>query len=586
MKNVLASIAAVSVVGGAVANVAQAAPEVQTAPISPETSTHNFTVQADILHVRTGPSTTDKILGHVMQGDAVKVLGEVQGWYQVQYNGQTAYVSKDFVKESAAKPDNDYKVTVSSLRVRTGPSTNHDVIGGLSRGEVVEILGEVQDWYKISYEGQTAYVSKDYVSRTNEDTTPQTLQSVDQNGSYIVDVASLRVRTGAATYYPVTGGVMQGQTLQVTGIENGWYKINRNGKDGYVSAKYVKFVPTTTDYYVTADGLNIRSGAGAAFDVVNTISHGDKVQVTGTENGWFKVTYNGQTGYINKKYVSQTPIEVAKATVKTEVSNTPATQTKTNSTQTVQTKPAVKEQTMAVRDYYVTTSSLNVRSGAGTKFDAIGSVSLGDKVQVTGSENGWFKITYNGQTGYIGQNFVSETKVEASAQAQSPAPAQVQASPAPAKTETAAPAQSQAPAPAPAKAQTPAPAQSQATPSSNVSALLSYAKSLAGTPYVYGGSTPNGFDCSGFIYYVYKHFGFSFGRQSANSYWNSFTKTNNPQPGDFVYFQGTYNTSGASHMGIYLGNGSFISASDNGVSVSSVNNSYWSAHFLGYSKPY
>ncbi|WP_416828354.1 SH3 domain-containing protein [Ectobacillus polymachus] len=621
MKSVLASIAAVSVVGGAVAEVAQAAPEVQAAPVSADQqhtqSSNDFTVQADSLHVRKGPSTSDEILGHVMQGDALKVLGEVQGWYQVQYNGQTAYVSKDFLAQSASAPDNDYKVTVSSLRVRTGPSTSHDVIGDLSRGDVVQVVGELQNWYKISYKGQTAYVSKDYVSHGGQDqTVTQSLQTGELNGSYIVDVPSLRIRTGAAIYHPVIGGVTQGEVLKVTGIENGWYKIDRGGKTGYVSAQYVKFEPKTTDYYVTADGLNIRSGAGAQSDILNTITRGDKVQVSGEDNGWFKVTFNGQTGYINKKYVSQAQVEAAKSTNKadaqvqaksdtkaTEQANadsTPAPQAKAEQP-TVQTQPAGNEQAGSAvkqpagneqaqpaakaQDYYVKTSSLNVRSGAGTQFDAIGSVSYGDKVKVTGEDNGWLKISYNGQTGYIGKSFVSDTKVDAIAQANETASA-----PAPTKEKTQSQASAQSQAPAKTQTQPQAPAQNQkpASPSSNVSALLSYAKSLEGTPYKWGGTTPGGFDCSGFIYHVYNKFGFSFGRQSANGYWNSLTQTTNPQPGDFVYFQGTTGngSSSASHMGIYLGNGTFISAADNGVTVSSVNNSYWSKHFLGYSKPY
>lgn len=608
MKSVLASIAAVSVVGGAVAEVAQAAPEVQAAPVSADQqhtqSSNDFTVQADSLHVRKGPSTSDEILGHVMQGDALKVLGEVQGWYQVQYNGQTAYVSKDFLAQSASAPDNDYKVTVSSLRVRTGPSTSHDVIGDLSRGDVVQVVGELQNWYKISYKGQTAYVSKDYVSHGQDQTALQSLQTVDPNGNYIVDVPSLRIRTGAAIYHPVIGGVTQGEALKVTGIENGWYKIDRGGKTGYVSAQYVKFVPNTTDYYVTADGLNIRSGAGAQYDIQNTITRGDKVQVSGEDNGWFKVTFNGQTGYINKKYVSQAGVEAAKSTSKADTqvqakSDTKASeQTKADSTPAPQAKaeqpavqqPASNEQAQPAaqdQDYYVKTSSLNVRSGAGTQFDAIGSVSYGDKVKVTGEENGWLKVSYNGQTGYIGKSFVSNTKVDANTQANEAASAPAQ-TPAPAKEKTQSQESTQSQAPAKKQTQPQEPAQKQASPSSNVSALLSYAKSLEGTPYKWGGTTPGGFDCSGFIYHVYNKFGFSFGRQSANGYWNSLSQTSNPQPGDFIYFQGTTGngSSSASHMGIYLGNGTFISAADNGVSVSSVNNSYWSKHFLGYTKPY
>ena len=115
-----------------------------------------------------------------------------------------------------------------------------------------------------------------------------------------------------------------------------------------------------------------------------------------------------------------------------------------------------------------------------------------------------------------------------------------------------------------------------------VDELISNAKEHIGTPYVWGGTTPSGFDCSGFMYYVLNKSGYDVGRTNVAGYWELGDRTNNPQKGDLVYFQGTYKA-GPSHMGIYLGNGKFIHASSSkGVTISDVSNSYWSSHFLGY----
>jgi N-acetylmuramoyl-L-alanine amidase len=466
MKNVLASIAAVSVVGGTAVDVAQAAPnetqqQASLQAVQNETQTAKYTVNADGLRVRTGPSTSHAVLGLVGNGETLQVTGEVDGWYKVSYNGQTAYVSKNFVTATAVSANGEYTVNVSSLRVRTGPSTSHPIIGGLSKGQSVQVIGEVQDWYKISYNGQSAYISKDYVSKAGGgQPQPQPQVTVRTDGSYVVNVESLRIRKGPATYHPIIGGVLKGQTLKVTGIENGWYKIERNGTTGYVSSEYVTFVQ------------------GAA----------------------------------------------------------------------PQQQPAPQPQPVQVEDYYVSVSALNVRSGAGTNYGVIDVLRQGQKVQASDEQSGWLKISYNGKTGYVAKDFVSKTMVS------------------PAETNT--------------------PSQPNTSGSSaSAAALTAYAKSLVGTPYVWGGTTPNGFDCSGFIYHVYSKFGFSFGRMSVAGYWSSFTKTSNPQPGDLIYFQNTYKP-GASHMGVYLGNGTFVQAGDNGVAISSLSNSYWKSHFLGYTKPY
>lgn len=112
--------------------------------------------------------------------------------------------------------------------------------------------------------------------------------------------------------------------------------------------------------------------------------------------------------------------------------------------------------------------------------------------------------------------------------------------------------------------------------------IVEYAKKYQGVKYVFGGSSPSGFDCSGFIYYVYKNNGYPIERKAARHYWQDVKKTDNPKAGDLIFFKNTYR-SGISHIGIYMGDGKFIHASSNkGVTISNVNDTYYKNHFAGY----
>lgn len=109
--------------------------------------------------------------------------------------------------------------------------------------------------------------------------------------------------------------------------------------------------------------------------------------------------------------------------------------------------------------------------------------------------------------------------------------------------------------------------------------------SLQNTPYVWGGQTPSGFDCSGFIHYVFNTAGLSMTRTNAAGYEARSYYINTPQVGDLVFFRDTYQT-GISHLGIYIGNGQFVHAGGTHVQVSSVNEPYWAQHFDSYKRFY
>lgn len=116
--------------------------------------------------------------------------------------------------------------------------------------------------------------------------------------------------------------------------------------------------------------------------------------------------------------------------------------------------------------------------------------------------------------------------------------------------------------------------------------LINEATDLLGTPYAWAGNSPEGFDCSGFIHYVLNESGTSMTRQSTEGYYSRSYYINEPQPGDFVFFENTYKA-GISHMGIYLGNNEFIHASSSkGVIISSLDEPYYESRFDGFKRLY
>ncbi len=116
---------------------------------------------------------------------------------------------------------------------------------------------------------------------------------------------------------------------------------------------------------------------------------------------------------------------------------------------------------------------------------------------------------------------------------------------------------------------------------SKAAAVISTAKKYIGVPYVWGGTTPSGFDCSGYTKYVFAKHGINLPRTSAEQYnVGTYVAKANLKAGDLVFFT-TYKA-GPSHLGIYLGNGSFIHASSSkGVIISSLSNSYFAERYIG-----
>ncbi len=193
----------------------------------------------------------------------------------------------------------------------------------------------------------------------------------------------------------------------------------------------------------------------------------------------------------------------------------------------------------------VTCASLNVRAGAGTDTEKVDGLTRGAVVKAYDEQDGWYHI----ENGYISAEYckVLSDSEAAAALAAAKAPAEVPAS-------------------------------------SKGQEVANFAKKFVGYRYVYGGSSPKGFDCSGFTMYVYRQFGISL-PHSASSQLDHGTSVSRSQlkPGDLVMFKKGGGSSRASHVGLYIGNGQFVHASNpsKGVRIDSINSGYYATGLVG-----
>ncbi|RHW42583.1 hypothetical protein D1B31_03030 [Neobacillus notoginsengisoli] len=133
--------------------------------------------------------------------------------------------------------------------------------------------------------------------------------------SYTVTASSLNVRTGPGTNFARIGGLPRGSSVQVIQkMKNGWYKISYKGKTAYVSGQYVKSsTAAKPTYRVTASALNVRTGPGTNYKKIGLLKNGEAVNVIRKEtNGWYKIHFNGKTGYVSGPYVSTSSTSAAK----------------------------------------------------------------------------------------------------------------------------------------------------------------------------------------------------------------------------------------------------------------------------------
>lgn len=277
---------------------------------------------------------------------------------------------------------------------------------------------------------------------------------------------------------------------------------------------------------VKASALRLRSGPSTSTQILDTAYNGEYVVVISKSGDWYKVLYNLREGYMHGDYL------------------------------TVKERENVELGNGSINSYLV-----NLRSKPTTSSTVLAQAKEGEICYTIGFNCGWYKVIYKGTTCYIRSDLLDLKEYPYENRASSNTPKYFRNG-------------------------DPIGSGSSAPGTDTLSAgqqIVNTAMQYKGCPYIWGGNSPSGFDCSGLVQYVMKSCGYTIGRTCTPQY-NGGTPVSKSdlQPGDLVFFANTY-TYGISHVGIYIGNNQFIHAanSNDGVKITSLSDSYYSAHYYG-----
>ena len=384
-----------------------------------------------------------------------------------------------------------------------------------------------------------------------------------------VNVETANLRETADESGKILEQLSIGQEIEILEKQSDWYKVKAKGITGYVRADLVS-VPNeeknstqtnnVTDTQIATNNQNEENNLidtqekniqiGEKYKIVKDIKlkivpvinatdiievkQDEEVTVTEIINDWICVETTTTKGWLRKENLKTEETKQEEQTAQAEEKTSEETSTKT---------------------LYINTETANLRKTASTASEVVTTLSLNSAVNVISEENGWSKVKVGDKEVYISSSLLSDKRQETS---RSMTKFREKTAEESNKTENT----------------------SNVASSGNGSSVVATANQYIGSRYIYGGTAPSGFDCSGFTSYVYKRYGVSLSRTAAGQYSNGVAVSKGElQPGDLVMF----GKSGINHVGIYIGGGKMIHAANpsRGVTTDTINSGYYGTNYVG-----
>ncbi len=477
------------------------------------------------------------------------------------------------------------KSTGDTVRIRQSPSTDAEVIDLLALDETVEILGTEGDWYKVSFKGNTGYVSKSFISTSGNTETNVDENTNETNSNENNNTQNSNQQNTEANSNEANNNVTNNNGTSNDGVDNN--EANSNEADSSQSAdnlsnasdnssNVTNTIPTRKIYKLAEDSqVNILPLISS--EAIGDVKEGDSVTLIGCAGVWAYVKSGDVKGWLKLDKLSTEGVQEVTDNEMSEDDKDTTDSTKNTEKENLDDELVVK---VDAKTMYTSAVAVNLRSQANTSSNVVDSLGINAQVTVVGEINEWYKVEENGYTGYIRKDLLSNDKTEVtsrdnafdrSAESSATVVADTVEQNTTVNTNTEVISENSASDEVPVS-------------SSGVSGndIVAYAQQFVGCSYVYGAAGPYSFDCSGLTMYVYQHFGYSLSHSSKVQATQGVAVTGDLQPGDILVFSNDGRTVG--HVGIYIGNDKFIHASDSttGVIISNLSDrwnisKYWGA---------
>jgi len=561
-RSMLAGAALVALALGASPAVAQ---KTRPAWVIPET-----------LRVRQGPSADEATVGTVHRGDKVEVLAFRDRWCRARLpDGSVGWVAEWLVQFSAneghklaaqagaqsgeSSSSGGHQtawIGVDEANVRSGPGEDSGRLGTRPKGTQVSVLARENGWCRVRTPGGEGWVRGDLLTYSQ----PAGASGSGSGGAAKAYVSRPQVymRSGPGTRFDRRAMLVQGQAVHVAEVQGDWARVRvQGGNGGWVANWLLKYEDgsgvgrsgrTATAgggtlgsmaAWADADGVRVRSGPGVDRDVVTQLGRGDKVNVTNISGHWCRVQLaSGASGWVAGWCL-----------------------TFRGPGQQILAEEGGKRVPVYVG--WVARPQINLREGPGTEHDIVGSAALSTQVVILDKQGPWYRVGLDGGRTAWAASWLIDTRGQRQER----------------QSRLAHSSGSRGGGGIFAEAR-----RAFAAASRYGHKVVRTALQYLGSPYRYAHSGEGGaFDCSGFTSYVYRQFGVGLSRSCVAQYQQGEPVAKSElQPGDLVFFAGTCRD-GISHVGIYMGSGQFVHASNpsDGVKISSINDSYYAPKFAG-----
>ncbi|WP_139892158.1 SH3 domain-containing protein [Bacillus sp. D386] len=349
---------------------------------APATSTSVYTTTAN-LNLRKTASTRSVILTTIPKGKTVSYLSKSGSWYKVKYGTKTGYVSSSYIKvtnktsestsASTTIKSTKYKTT-SYLNMRSKATTSSSRLLTIPKNKVITATAKSSSWYKVSYSGQTGWVSGSYIKEYNQTTTTSIAYYKTNATSSLYSAANTNK---AAVYSIPKNNIFSSTQKIVNSIGETWYRVSFKGKNYYIKAGSVSKVSAanvTSTSYTANQNTYLYSFAGEKHGTLVSIPKVAKIITSYRIGDWYKTTYGGKTGYINMAKFSK----------------------------------AVTSSSASITDtMFKTTANLNLRKTASTSGEKLDTIAKNTIVTATAKSGDWYKVSYNGKTGWVSGTYLA-----------------------------------------------------------------------------------------------------------------------------------------------------------------------------------